>query len=284
MKVYAEVLPPTLGRVMHRINRELKKHAPPNVSFVADPRVADLQVLDVLGTGSPPNVRVSEFALLQHIFSTTETQSADYWLPLWRRARVVMSSLDLPKLVDGADFAFYRAPYGVDGTVFRDHGLARNYAVMTSGYDPGQEAIRECYDAARRHNMQTLHLGPDFHYGAGFNSIVGVTDEQLARNYSACRYVSGLRRFEGFELPVLEGLACGARPICFDTAGYRYWFNDHAVYVPETSASELTDALARVFAESPTPVTEGERQRVIEYFSWSRIFGEFWSRVLAPSG
>jgi hypothetical protein len=280
LRVFAEVLPDTLGRVIHRINAELKRHAPAEVSFVTDPAEADLQVLDVLGTGSPPHLQVRDHVLLQHVFSTTETRDPAYWLPHWQRARLVMSSLDLYELVGSSGFPFYRAPYGVDGSVFRDRGLPRSYAVMTSGFVPGAEAIRECCEAARRLGMQTLHLGPDFDWGPDFHAVLGISDEELARCYSRCHYVSGLRRSEGFELPVLEGLACGARPICFDSPIYRYWFGDHAAYVPEGSEAEVIDALTEVFARPPPPVTPEERREVLERFAWEKIFGGFWSRVL----
>jgi len=285
MNVYAEVLPHTLGRVMHRINRELKRHAPPEVRFVQSPQEAQLQVLDVLGTGSPPYLTCAEYAILQHCYNTTETRDQAYWLPLFRRARLVMSYHDLYALTGADDFPFYHAPWGVDGTVFCDHGLGRRYAILTSGYDLNQEAIGECHEAlftvlgGQRGGM--IHLGPAFWQHAGFEAYTGITDEELAGVYSRCHYVAGLRRGEGFELPVLEGLACGARPICFDTPGYRYWFGDHAVYVAERPAEELTQELAEVFRQDPDPVTAAEREIVLARFDWAAIFGGLWRRVLA---
>ena len=279
MKVFAEVLPRTLGHVMHRANAELRRHAPDGVEFVDDVDDADLQILDVIGTGSLEYLAHPDHVLLQHCYLTTETQDPGYWLPRFRGARLVMSTYDLHALTGADDFALYRAPFGVDATVFRPRDVPRGAAIMTSGHDANGEAIRECYDAARSCGLDVLHLGRDFAYGPRFRAYEGVGDEDLARLYSSCRWVSGLRRGEGFELPVVEGLACGARPICFDTPSYRHWFGDNAVFVPEIEPRALTRALREVLAAPPEPVGEAEREDVVRRFDWAETFGGLWSRL-----
>src|SRR6266511_4528244 len=148
-----------------------------------------------------------------------------------------MSYYDLYGLTGRDDFSFYRAPLGVEGSVFYDRGLVRDAAVMTSGYVPAGEAIHECYEAVfgvlRGRHGGMVHLGPSFWSDGSVEVAEGVSDDRLATLYSRCRYVSGLRRGEGFELPVIEGLACGARPVCFDNPCYREWFDGHAVFVEE---------------------------------------------------
>jgi glycosyltransferase involved in cell wall biosynthesis len=111
----------------------------------------------------------------------------------------------------------------------------------------------------------------------------GIDDHRLAEYYSQARYVSGLRRGEGFELPVVEGLACGARPICFDLPCYTHWFAEHAVFVPESGQEELTDALTDIFRRTPRPVSPAERSRVLETFSWESICRGFWMRLCGQS-
>lgn len=280
MRIYAEVLPATLGRAMHRINAELRRQAPSDVEFVANVAEADLQVLDVIGLGSFEYLELPSHVLLQHCYLTTETQDPRYWLTRFHRARLVMSYHDLPTLTGAYDFAFYRAPWGVDGTVFRNLELPRTVAVLTTGHDPNGEAILECFSAARRVGLPVVHLGRNLRPADGVHCVAGVSDEELVVHYSKARYVSGLRRGEGFELPVLEGLVCGARPICFDTPGYRYWFNEHAVFVPELPHNELVEALVEILARDPDPVTPEERAAVLEHFNWATIFGEFWSLLL----
>lgn len=300
MRVYAEVCPSWLGQAIYRVNREMRRYAPPGVKFVRDPTRADLQVLDVIGMGSVEYLRRPDsYVLIQYCYLTTEdpklnrwlrrgagearppANRAEFWLPYFARSRLVMSYYDLPAAVGSDAFAFYHAPLGVDGGIFFDRKKARTACILTSGYEPQGEAIRECREAARRVNQPLIHLGPWFDFfGDGCLVVNGISDDELAGYYSQARYVSGLRRGEGFELPVVEGLACGARPVCFDQPCYRTWFEGHAVFVPELEAPELIECITAVLGQPAEPVSESERNQVLERFSWENIFGEFWRRVL----
>jgi hypothetical protein len=274
-----------LSIAMHRFNRELRRHAPAGVEFVGKPDSADLQVLDVVGMGSLEFLRHRDYVLLQHCFLTTEDPGdrsrGAFWHPLFRDARLVVSFYDLPALLGVADFPFHRTPLGVDGRTFYDRRrTTRPACVLTTGHDPNGEAIRECREAARRIDQPMIHVGAPFDFmGDGCLVVSGVSDDEMARLYSEARYVSGLRRGEGFELPVIEGLACGARPICFDRPVYRDWFEDFAVFVPEAEPAELIDALTDVLHRPPVPVSLAERDRVLDRFSWRRIAEEFWRAV-----
>src|SRR5688572_2109297 len=136
MKVYAEVLPPTLGRAMYRINAQLRLHAPARVVFTSHADEADLQILDVIGAGSMDYLRRPKYVMLQHTFLSA---APDFWRPHFAGAELVMSYHDLPALMGWSDFAFYRAPWGVDPTAFVDERLSRDRAALTTGYDSGGE-------------------------------------------------------------------------------------------------------------------------------------------------
>ena len=284
MRVCVDVLPPTLGRGMHRVAAALRRWAPPEIEIVSDLGAADVQVVHVIGVGSLEHLRLDDYVLLQYCYLTTERPDASFWLPVFRRARLVMSYYDLHALTARDDFAFHHAPLGVDGATFHDRGLGRDAVVLTTGYVLEGEAIAECHDAAfrvlRGSRGGMIHVGPAFWTHRGLEIVEGISDEQLAQRYSRSKYVSGLRRHEGFELPVVEGLACGARPVCFDNPCYRQWFEGHAVFVPELPPDELVRVLADVFREDPAPVTAAERDAVLAAFDWRRIVGRFWERVL----
>jgi glycosyltransferase involved in cell wall biosynthesis len=227
----------------------------------------------VIGRGSLEHLRHEHYALIQYCFVTTEQPASGsreaFWLPLFRRAQLVMSYYDLPSLVDSSDFPFLLGPLGVDGRVFYARGRRpRPACVLTTGHDAGGEAIRESHF--------------DF-MGDGCLVVNGISDDRLVELYSEARCVSGLRRGEGFELPVIEGLACGARPICFDQPAYRHWFGNHAVFVRESDAVTLTEAITDVLRVAPRPVTAAERDDVLALFSWKRICDEFWACLLSTS-
>lgn len=187
-----------------------------------------------------------------------------------------------------AGSAFYHAPLGVDGEVFRGNGHDRDLGVMTSGTVAGPEAesIEEVADAAWACGLKVVHLGPRQVVGMNirneytWKSIDGVQDSKLAEYYGRCKWVSGLRQIEGFELPVIEGLACGARPIVFDRPDMRRWYDGLAVFVPVCHGNELVNRLVDIFLTDPEPVSDAERALVLERFRWSSIAKGFWSRLL----
>jgi hypothetical protein len=274
MKVFYEVLPPTLGRVMYRIRDALLKHAPPGVVLVKED--ADVQIVDVIGPGGVAEIRSDrgrEYVVLQHTWLTS-WRGLDFWKPVWDGARLVVSYHDLPY------DRYLRLPWGVDFDLFRlPERRSVKYGVLTTGYDARQEAIDEPLAASAALGWPGVHIGG--HAPRVATRLENVSDEHLVDLYGATAWVAGLRRVEGFELPALEGLACGARPLLFDTAGYRYWYGDHAVYVPEVEDSrELTAALIAAMRPGPVPVTVEERESLRRRFDWQVIASQFWEAVL----
>ena len=183
----------------------------------------------------------------------------------------------------------YHAPLGVDSAVFRQvNGYRRTIGVITSGYvsHPSAEAIEEVADAALICKLAVFHLGPRNVEGmaprkeASWTASLGITDSDLASLYSHAQWVSGLRHVEGFELPVLEGLLCGARPIVFDRPEMRKWYEGHAVFVKESHGEELIKSLVTILSKPPQPVTLFERNFVAKKFQWSRIANGFWEALL----
>ena len=154
------------------------------------------------------------------------------------------------------------------------------YLSGTSGSSWLTESVRECCNAARRVGGRTFHLGPKVSQNSYITCLKGMSDEYLARLWGSCKYVSGLRRTEGFELPAIEDLVCGTRPVLFDREHYRGWYGDFAEYIPEGSRAEVTDSLEKLFRGRYRTVTRAERDEAIKRFDWRPIINRFWRRVL----
>lgn len=293
-KVYLRP-PEKLSKAVHRIADALARHAPGSVEIVTDRAAADLVIHHVVGVQNFAPTALPElieqdgkpFALVQLCLRTTEWPSTFSWIPLWRRAEVVWSYYDLlgEMRKDGirVDCPFYHAPLGVDGDVFKPAELPKRFLVGTSGYVAETEGVRECARAAAELGGLQFHLGPDLHLGTHVRAKHGLSDAEVASFWSRCRYVAALRRTEGFELPGIEALACGSRPIAFDTQGYRQWFGDHAEYVPEADEGTVTAAIREILAREPRPVTDDERTAVLRRFDWASIVGGFWERLGAAA-
>jgi hypothetical protein len=260
----------------------LKTHAPADIKFVSSPSEADLRVVHVIGNGSFDGVNLDQpHVLIQYCLRSTENGGdPEVWVPRWRRARMVWSyyKLNVP-----ADVNFYHSPLGVDDP-FREEfeTRVRDIGVVTSGYVAESEAVEEVAIAASLAGLRAFHLGPANVLAkrpSNWVSAEGITDAELASVYRRTYWVSGLRRGEGFELPALEGVACGARPIVFDREDMRQWYENHAVFVPECGGRKLIGYLLDIFKHAPVPVTKPERVAVLSSFDWARIASEFWKRL-----
>lgn len=270
---------------MYRVAEALRRFSPKEIRVVdaQSGEECDLHVLHVIGPYPMTYIRSKDYVVIQYCYKTAGEFD---WRSLWSNSKLIWSYYDLP-VPEGT--RYFHGPLGVDGSVFNVNGVAhRDIGVVTSGYvaSPG-EAIEEVADAALESGLSVFHLGPADVVGMArrkeltWTNGQSLTDVDLSRKYQRARWVSGLRRVEGFELPVLEGAACGARPIVFDRDEMRTWFRDFAVLVPELEPWELTRALEDVFRYEPSVVSPEEREKILCRFAWRRVAEDFWKAVLA---
>jgi len=275
--------PPRGNRAIQRVADALAKYKPAHVQ-ITDEANADLVILHVIGRQDQVTSKakgLKRYAVVQYALRSTLRPSTKGWLPLWRGAEVVWSYYDLKALCaeDGekADFSFYHSALGVE-KIFKPGKLKKKYIMMTNSHSYLTESVREVVLAAQRVNRSVFYLGPELHQPHVVCKS-GITDKELAEMYSKCEFVSGLRRVEGFELPVVEGLMCGARPICFDRPHYRQWFDGLAEFIPETPRDEVINNLEKLFKSGARPVTETERREAAQRFNWERIITGFWNSI-----
>lgn len=297
MKFFVDA-PAGLSHAMYRVVDALKKYAPKHVRIVLDEQQADVVLLHVIGypeTMKKVQQLVSagqQYGLIQYCVRSTQEPSTEKWIGPWQAAHVVWSYYDLPALlaedkVRAALPSFYMSPLGVDAQTFRPYDVKKKFLIFTSGYVPESEGVLECMEAARRAGGKVFHLGPpDDRYGDHVTCSHGINDTVLAQMYSACTYVAGLRRGEGFELPAAEGLLCGARPVLFDKPHYRQWYEPWGVFISEGSFEEVVESLRLMFEATKTAgvisVSATERDMVVERFDWEAIIQGFW-REAAPA-
>jgi len=229
--------------------------------------------------------RGQRYAVVQIAFRTTRHPKTTFWREFWRDAAVVWSYYPLAEWLredEGADvdFNFYNAPLGVDPDVFQLGVGDRPYTILTSGFRRNQEGVGECDVAAERVGGSIFQLGPTFPMLVPTTFATRISDAALASVYRQCQFVSGLRRHEGFELPMAEGLLCGARPVAYDKLHYRRWFDGFADFVREGDHDDVANQLTALFRGGPRPVTLEERDRAVEQFSWQRVCDGFWKEII----
>lgn len=288
MKIYIENFLP--DSAITRISTALKAYRPENCILVEHPAEADFIVLCAYGHRRKMKYYADDivrqgkkYAVVQLSVRSTPNPKTEDWIPLWEASSLVWSYYDLPELcwVDGnkVNFKFYHAPLGVDSEIFKESQSVRKFIIAGTGTGRGwnHECKNEILAAAKEVDKPVFHLGT----GENTNEITysnNMDDALLAKYYSQCGFVSGLRRIEGFELPVLEGLLCGARPICFDKPHFRMWFNGLAQFIPEDS--NIITNLVRIFQSSAKPISKPEKDYVIKTFNWERICKEFWRQAI----
>ncbi len=119
---------------------------------------------------------------------------------------------------------------------------------------------------------------------AGRVRLLGyVSDLELPALMSGAAALLALSRGEGFDLPLLEGLACGAAVVASDIAVHREHFAPWARLVRVGDAAATAAAIAEVLASPPGKVARAaQAQAVATRFKWAaaaRAHLAVWRRV-----
>jgi glycosyltransferase involved in cell wall biosynthesis len=102
-----------------------------------------------------------------------------------------------------------------------------------------------------------------------------VEDGDLPALYAGAAAVAFPSEFEGFGLPALEGMACGAPVVCSNTSSLPEIAGDAALLVDPTNTDEITDALRRVLtAPGLAEEMRGRGLAQAAKFSWERAAQE----------
>ena len=220
-----------------RVREQMKATAPTWVSFTKNEHEADAQVILAIGaSGVAPLMDKMPTILLQLCYKTTEMTAA-WWSKIWEKCMLIGSYYDL----DAPNYV--RFPMGFDPKVFyRDASIPRRYDVIVFGELDGTEEIKS---VCRAFDI-IAHIGSDMQLGPGYVSYSNITDERLRSIYSQSKYCIGMRHIEGFELPIIEGAACGCRPITLDLECYRHWYNDLPALFVDPDYSDIEKQLRNI--------------------------------------
>jgi glycosyltransferase involved in cell wall biosynthesis len=187
----------------------------------------------------------------------------------------------------GIDPVFRPAPPAEVTRVRRRYGLSRGYLFTAGTFEPHKRPELLAAVAARlraheeidlvisgdqgifgdrlRHQLERAGLGAHAH-------VLGhVPLEDLVALYSGCAAAIMTSRYEGFGLPVLEAMACGAPVAVFATASLPEVAGTAGLVVADGDANAMVAALASVLA-SPR-LHEQRREAGIARaaeFTWAR--------------
>jgi len=116
---------------------------------------------------------------------------------------------------------------------------------------------------AQRRQINRLRIASSVH------QLRGLTRESLACLYRKARVLLQPSEAEGFGLPVLEGLACGAVVVATDLPVLREVGAEAAVYCPLANISAWTDTVCRLLERPSTAPALSARLSHAKRYSWS---------------
>jgi glycosyltransferase involved in cell wall biosynthesis len=202
------------------------------------------------------------------------------------------------------DHAIFRpAPPDVVQAARRTYGLERDYVLHTGMHEPRKNIPRliqafAALPAARSRDLVLALAGPSAwgsrpiaeairevaDYGVVVRSLGFVPTSDLAALYSGARAFAFPSLYEGFGMPVLEAMACGAPVILGDAPALREVAAGAGIHVAPTDTDELAAALAKVLEDESIRGTLTQRGLArANAYSWQRSGAVVHENLLAAA-
>jgi glycosyltransferase involved in cell wall biosynthesis len=181
---------------------------------------------------------------------------------------------ELVELLRVPDEKIRVVPNGVDDEFTREGPAADGEYVLAVGTLEPRKNLTSLVEAAKRNDVELRVVGARGWGGVevpgnGVHWLGEVSDADLARLYRGALCVAYPSLYEGFGIPVLEAMACGAPVVTSRGTAMEEVADGAAVLVDPTDPAELAAGLERAAAERDTLVARGlERARA---FRWDAI-------------
>lgn len=183
---------------------------------------------------------------------------------------------ELMEVLNVPDTKIRVVPNGVDDEFTSDGPAADGEYVLAVGTLEPRKNLPRVVDAARRSDVELRVVGARGWGGVqvggnGVRWLGEVSDAELARLYRGAQCVAYASVYEGFGIPVLEAMACGAPVVTSRGTAMEEIADGAAVLVDPSDPAELAAGIERAAAERETLVARGlERARA---FRWDAIAG-----------
>jgi glycosyltransferase involved in cell wall biosynthesis len=181
---------------------------------------------------------------------------------------------ELVELLDVPDEKIRVVPNAVEAQFTRDGPAAEGDYVLAVGTLEPRKNLQRLAEAARRTDVELRVVGARGWGGVqvggnGVRWLGEVSDAELARLYRGARCVAYPSLYEGFGIPVLEAMACGAPVVTTRGTAMEEVADGAAVLVDPHDPAEIAAGIERATAEREQLVRRGlERARV---FRWDAV-------------
>lgn len=274
MKVY-EYRNPNWGIVFSKISLYLRKYAPPDVVWVNSIDESDLQIVHIIGIGEVEVAQKSPNKIVwQHCYKT----AGDYpWDNLWMDSLMAVSFHDFRSYSD-KPFNFLHLPLGYDEKIFYPENRFENRPdiVFVTGHIAKDETIDVIFEACKSAGYLMFHTGENFKFDSSYYKYIDYLPEDSYASMlrTIPKYVFGLRKVEGFEVAVLEGIASGAMGVVPTLPTYD-WYEDIAIRI-DLESSNLVENIYNILKNNEKINVNLE---ALKQYTWSNIMTKFWNTV-----
>lgn len=286
----------TVGRIARRVEADLV-HAPANVGPVTGRTPTVVTVHDLLPFRHPeyvpgpysPVLRAMVRGAARHarrVLTVSEASAGDIErvlkLPRSRIDVVPLAGLSTPSapgdaaVTDRGDFLL---TVGNAMPHKNQLGLLRALARIPARERPPLVIVGAGTDSTLRRDADALGLG------AAIDIRGWVDDAELERLYATAAALVLPSRFEGFGLPVLEGMSRGCPVLCSDIPAHREVGGDAVRYFRDGDAVDLAAAVRSVIVDGAPGSSRAGLARSRE-FSWTRtaeLTRQSFARALGSS-
>ena len=279
-----------ISRAMERIRQAFIKYAPKTARFQGSIEDQPIHCLNYMGQNPKehtkrdeicmgvPTLPVTEkYLVFAHIGNPHYPQHDIYFQKMMSGALLVIT---FDKRILGYKGSnVLETSWGYEPDLFYRYPGLKTYKILCTGYMADAEAIDACWDACGNISAKLCHVGgrlPEVKVGRWCDRFEGVSDGHLRTLYNSAEYVSGMRREGGFELPVIEGYACGCQPIVFDQPTMHKYYEDFALFVSNVPRYDLAKRLVNLLLPKksirPDP-------KILKRFQWRQVMRRIWTGI-----
>jgi glycosyltransferase involved in cell wall biosynthesis len=181
---------------------------------------------------------------------------------------------ELVELLQVPDEKIRVIPNGIDDEFTREGPVADGEYVLAVGTLEPRKNLRRLVEATRRSDVELRVVGARGWGGVdlggnGVHWLGEVSDTDLARLYRGALCVAYPSLYEGFGIPVLEAMACGAPVVTSRGTAMEEVADGAAVLVDPSDPAELAAGIERAVAERETLVVRGLERAAA--FRWDAI-------------
>jgi hypothetical protein len=265
------------GRAFKRISHAFRTHFP-NVEWVTTN--PDIEIVQVVGKVEYDYLcskdSLKNVVMHQQCLFTTGISVED-WSKLWKECKLVISFHPIYTYTD-EKINFLRTPLGAELDTFPISKVQRIYDVFTTGHVAEPECLDKVFDACITTNKKMFHTGENFKWNSNYYQFLEyMNDPWYVSILQKVKYVTGLRKQEGFEMACIEGAMTGAVPIVPDIQTY-IDYRDFCIYI--SMSGDITKQLVNIFNSEYKPLSLEQINYVRDRFSWKRICGDIYKRLL----